>query len=405
VIHTLLFLVLQTPGDSLTISQALAHARTGRPQLAVAAARVAEARAALSTAGAVPNPTVSYTHTEDTPRNHLLVDQSFDWVLKRGADREAAQAGITRAQADSSSTTAGLLRRPGSVSIARGRPGVEGADRRARLAGRLGGADRGTRLGPAISLLERSRPGRRRPPARADLVLGPGGLDSPSPDLARVLGWDGVPPRAVGPLTNALDQLPDTSPRPAHGPGRAERARGLQSAAAPQKRRQGAGADALLQAGADWGDPPRGRASSVVGGRCPSRSGITAAARWAQARARAEQVWPQRWPRRHGSRPSAPCARRESGSEEAAVAPGSRATRCRPAPRRSGRGRARVRGRRNRHPSSDRCASERAELSLAARRTSRLSRRRRMAGPHRGWRVTRSWSRPPGRAACGGSGG
>ena len=56
--------------DTLTLDQALTLSRSGRGQLAAAAARVAAARAAYRVAGALPNPTVSYSHTESSPRFH-----------------------------------------------------------------------------------------------------------------------------------------------------------------------------------------------------------------------------------------------------------------------------------------------------------------------------------------------
>src|SRR3954452_4787845 len=106
-------LLLQVPAaaDTLTLEQALARARTGRGTMAAASARVAAARAAFRVAGTVPNPTVSYSHTESAPRFHLLVDQSFDWLLRRSPDRQGARAGIGSAAADSSLRVADLDRK------------------------------------------------------------------------------------------------------------------------------------------------------------------------------------------------------------------------------------------------------------------------------------------------------
>src|SRR5215212_1238411 len=100
-------LLLQGPAaDTLTLQQALARARTNRGTAEVAAARVAAARAGLRVAGAVPNPMVSYSHSESPPRYHFLVDQSLDWLLRRGRDRQAARFGIGSAEADSALTVA-----------------------------------------------------------------------------------------------------------------------------------------------------------------------------------------------------------------------------------------------------------------------------------------------------------
>ncbi len=99
-------LLLQGPSQTLTLQQALAQAHTARGAVAAASARVDAARAALRVAGTVPNPTVSYSHSESAPRYHLLVDQSLEWLLRRGRDREAARFGIGSAEADSSLTVA-----------------------------------------------------------------------------------------------------------------------------------------------------------------------------------------------------------------------------------------------------------------------------------------------------------
>src|SRR5580765_6018035 len=100
-------LLLQAPSpDTLTLAEALARARAFRGQIVAASARVAAARGAYRAAGAVPNPTVTYSHSESFPRHHLLVDQPLDWLLRRSRDRESARYGIGLALADSSRTVA-----------------------------------------------------------------------------------------------------------------------------------------------------------------------------------------------------------------------------------------------------------------------------------------------------------
>lgn len=94
--------------DTLTLSRALQMAAAARPILRAAGAAVAAARAEIGVAGAVPNPSVGYSHTQDTPSEHLTVQQPFDWLARRGADRAAARAGVTAAEADSVRTTAEL---------------------------------------------------------------------------------------------------------------------------------------------------------------------------------------------------------------------------------------------------------------------------------------------------------
>src|SRR5262245_13768230 len=97
------------PVAALTLEEALLSARSARGRPVAAAAGVAEARAQRRLAGQVPNPTLSYEHTGDTPRQHLFVEQPFSWLLTRGPDRAAARAGIGRAQADSVATLAELV--------------------------------------------------------------------------------------------------------------------------------------------------------------------------------------------------------------------------------------------------------------------------------------------------------
>jgi cobalt-zinc-cadmium efflux system outer membrane protein len=65
------------------------------------AAAIAEARAHWRTAGAVANPSLGFSYTDDTPRQHLTIQQPFDWLARRGAERRVASAGIERARADS----------------------------------------------------------------------------------------------------------------------------------------------------------------------------------------------------------------------------------------------------------------------------------------------------------------
>lgn len=104
----LLAVVLHGEVDTLTINRALERARGARPTVTAAAAAVNEARAHWQTAGTVPNPLVAYSHTGATPRQHLTIQQPFDWLFRREADRGAAAAGIDRARADSARIMAEL---------------------------------------------------------------------------------------------------------------------------------------------------------------------------------------------------------------------------------------------------------------------------------------------------------
>src|SRR5689334_25416957 len=91
-----LALVSQAPGDSISLGQALEHARRTRGTLAADSAGAAEARSALRVAGAISNPIVSYSHRESRPPNHLLIDHPIDSLLRRSHDSSAASQYLTR---------------------------------------------------------------------------------------------------------------------------------------------------------------------------------------------------------------------------------------------------------------------------------------------------------------------
>ncbi|MGH7561226.1 MAG: TolC family protein, partial [Gemmatimonadales bacterium] len=91
----------QGRSDTLTLDQALERARRNRPQLLVARAARAEARAGLGVASAIPNPVLQYKHTEGSPSEEAIVEQRLDWLFTRWTDRSAARAGLRGAEADS----------------------------------------------------------------------------------------------------------------------------------------------------------------------------------------------------------------------------------------------------------------------------------------------------------------
>ena len=288
-----LMLAVQAPADSLTIEQALQRARAARGTVAAARATVAEARSAFRVAGALPNPTVSYSHTQSAPRNHLLVDQPLDWLLRRGPDRAAARAGLARAEADSMLTAAGLLRevrvafyraRASRLSEGLAHAQAELADSVARVAGaRLRAGD--------ISLLEQEQAAQEAARARQTASVARESARIDEAELARALAWDGPPPRPVGPLDLGLDQLPDTAADPFASPA-VRSALADSSAAAAQARSAALGRVPLptLQSGAEWGDENQPGALAVIGVAIPfplwDRGGGVAAA----ARARADRA-------------------------------------------------------------------------------------------------------------------
>jgi uncharacterized delta-60 repeat protein len=267
-----LTLALQAPSDSLTLEQALQRARTERGAVAAAAAGVAEARAGLRTAGAIPNPTVSYSHSEATPRNHFLVDQSLDWLLRRGPERDAARSGIARAEADSALTVSGLVR---DVRVAFYRA------RASRLAEALAGsqaelADSVAHIAAArlragdISLLEQEQAAQEAARARQAASVAREAAQVDEAELARAIAWERAGPHPAGPLDAGLDRLPDTTIDLATLPA-LRSAIADSAAAAARSRSASLGRVPLptVQSGAEWGDQSQPGALAVVGVSVP----------------------------------------------------------------------------------------------------------------------------------------
>jgi cobalt-zinc-cadmium efflux system outer membrane protein len=288
----LLALQAQASGDSITLAEALARARTLRGQAVVAAAQVAEARAALRTAGAIPNPTVSYSHSGAVPTNHLLVDQSFEWLLRRGSDRAAARAGVTRAQADSAGTMIALSRevrlafwRGRAAQLSQGLVEMQAtlADSVARIAAaRFGAGD--------ISLLEQEQAAQEAARAHQSASTAREGARIAMAELARALALESVPPPG-GSLDAGLDHPPDSLVDPSSVP--ALRAALADSAAAASLARSVAISRLplpTLQSGAEWGDPAQPGTLAVIGLAIPVPLWHRSAGPVGEARARASRA-------------------------------------------------------------------------------------------------------------------
>ena len=288
-----LALALQSSGDSLSLAQALERARHARGSVTAAAAGVAEARAALRVAGTIPNPTVSYSHTEATPRNHLLVDQPLDWLFRRGSDRSAAQAGVSRALADSSLAVVGLLRdvraafyraRASRLAESLVRAQAALADSVARLAAaRLRAGD--------ISLLEQEQAAQEAARARQTAAAAREAARVNEAELARAIAWEGPPPTPTGALDAGVDQLPDTTIDVAALPG--VRTAVADSAAAAAQARSAASARIPLptvQSGAEWGDESQPGTLGVIGIAVPFPLWNIGGGKAAEAEARATRA-------------------------------------------------------------------------------------------------------------------
>lgn len=291
---TVLLLLQQT--DTLTLEQALTRSRLERATVAAAAARVEAARSAVRTAGAIPNPTVSYSHSESAPRYHLLVDQSLEWLLRRGRDREAAQFGVGSALADSTLTVAEQDREvrttyyaaraaliAESLSVAQ----TALSDSVARIsAARLRAGD--------ISLLEAEQARAEAARSRQNLSSMREAARVALSDLGRAVGLDpAIPPVPVSRLdtsldsssvaTVALEHLPAVQAAVADSGSAAARARSASIAEIPLP---------TLQSGAEWEDPtePNAGALAVFGLSMPIPLWQHGAGATAEARARASEA-------------------------------------------------------------------------------------------------------------------
>jgi len=287
-------LLLQAPPpDTLTLAEALARARASRGQIVAASARVAAARAAYRVAGAVPNPTVTYSHSESFPRQHLLVDQPLDWLLRRGGDRQSARYGIGSALADSSRAVADQEREV-RVAFYTARA-AQAAETLAIAQSAL--ADSVARIGAArlragdISLLEAEQGQAEAARVRQSLSSAREGSRVATSDLAGIVGADPArPPAPVGALDAGLDHPPAAAVAIDQVP--AVRAAIADSGAAAALARSTSVANIplpTLQAGAEWQDPtePNAGALAVVGLAIPLPLWQHGAGAAAEARARA----------------------------------------------------------------------------------------------------------------------
>ena len=288
-----LALALQQPSDSLTLSDALERARRQRGIVASTAAGVAGARAAVRTAGAIPNPTISYSYTESTPVNHFLVDQPLDWLFRRGPDRAAARASVARAVADSAGAVTSLLH---EVRIAfyrarAARLGESLVGAQASLADSVAGIAAARLRAGDISRLEQEQAALEAQRAHQSESAARESARAAEADLARAVGWDGPAPVAGGALDAGLDRLPDGSLEGYELP--AVRAAVADSAAAAARARSAALARIplpTLQSGAEWGDDAQPGALAVIGLTVPFPLWNQGAGAADEAKARAEQT-------------------------------------------------------------------------------------------------------------------
>ena len=289
-------LLVQGPAPSpLSLDSAIRRGIAARGRAAQARAGVAEARAGHRLAGRIPNPSLSYQHTADPPRQHLLFDQPLSWLATRGSSRAAAGAAIRRARADSVFLVAGVAQEVresfysalGAHEIERlVQEAVAAADtftliaRRRLEAGDISRfeseqAEQESRRGQ--QLLSQAREETRAADAAFARAVGWGDAASPTPSGALDQGVD------LGP---GLEFSPDSMP--------AVLSAVADSAALALEWRTGRRGRLPIPsvvAGADWDDPGSpGRTFSVIGFAVPLPLWNTGGAEAALAQARAERA-------------------------------------------------------------------------------------------------------------------
>lgn len=246
--------------DSLSLVQAMTHARAHRAELRGAGAVVAEARAGIGAASAIPNPTLGYSHTEATPRQHLVVQQTLDWLLTRGAERRAAFRSLDRAAADSAVTEAAFMLAVRSAFYG----AIAGREARRLAEQQAAAADSAATLAVhrfeqgEIPQVESLRLALEASRVQQDLSRAREGEQRSAGGFARAIGWGpGTPPAAAGRLDTDLDaavssipvdltRLPAIRRAEADSATEAERARRATRARVPLP---------SVEFGADWSDP------------------------------------------------------------------------------------------------------------------------------------------------------
>ena len=288
-------MLVQGPTPSpLSLDAAIRRAIAARGQVAEARAAVAEARAGRRLAGQISNPSLSYEHTGDPPRQHLLFDQPLSWLATRGSSRAAAAAAIRRARADSIFLVAGVVQEVreafygalGAQEIERlVQEEVAAADTLTLIARRRLEAGDISRFESEQAAQESRRGQQQLSQARED-------SRAANAAFASALGWaETGPPVPIGALDQGVDLAtgiefsPDSIPQ-------------VMSAVADsaalalewRATRRGRLPIPSITAGADWDDPgAAGQTLSVIGFAVPLPLWNTGGAEAALARARADR--------------------------------------------------------------------------------------------------------------------
>jgi outer membrane protein, heavy metal efflux system len=294
-VAVLALLLVQGPASSpLSLDSAIRRGVAARGRMAEARAGVAEARAGRRLAGQLPNPSLSYEHTADPPRQHLLFEQPLSWLATRGSARAASAAAVRRANADSIFLVAGVVQEVreafygalGAHEIERLiQEEVAAADSLALIARlRLEAGD--------ISRFESGQAAQES--RRGQQLLSQAREEARAADaaFARAVGWpDAAPPIPAGAMDQGVDLAtglefsPDSMPQVVSAV-----ADSAALALEWRTARRGRLPIPSVVAGADWDDPGApGQTLSVIGFAVPLPLWNTGGAEAALAQARADR--------------------------------------------------------------------------------------------------------------------
>ena len=294
-VAVLAVLLAQGPVPSaLSLDSAIHRGIAVRGRVAEARAGVAEARAAHRLAGQIPNPMLSYEHTSDPPRQHLLFDQSLSWLATRGSSRAAASAAIRRAGADSIFLVAGVAQEVREAFY-----DALGAHEVERLVGEeVAAADslatiarRRLEVGD-ISRFESEQAAQES--RRGQQLLSEARQATRAADaaFARAVGWgESVPPTAAGALDQGVDLAAGIAFSPDSMPMVLSAVADSASLALEwSSARRARWPIPSVVAGAEWDDPDvPGKTLSVIGFAVPLPLWNSGGADAALARARADR--------------------------------------------------------------------------------------------------------------------
>ena len=282
--------------DSLNMETAVSRALTHRGQSRASAAAVSRARAEARLAGQISNPVAGYSYTEDSPRQHFTIQQSFDWLLLRGAARAAAQSGVRSALADSVITAAAIATatRSAFYRALAAEAGLRLLTDQALIADSLAGIARERLRRGDISELESEQLGLEASRTRQALSQGREDRDASLAELRQLIAWpltDSLPPLS-GRLDEGLEVPPIPSLPESLVPSVSFR---LADSAAASLRRQSAVLGRYpvpaLEFGLDWDDPTQpGQKLLVLGLSIPLPLWNTFGAQIAAARADADEA-------------------------------------------------------------------------------------------------------------------